>query len=246
MTSEISSRLLFEDEHLIAVNKIAGELVVADRWGLENKILLHRVGEYLRTHGHKKDATGRDLYAVHRLDRETSGVVLFAKHHEAHRLLSTMFESRQMEKRYWLWTCGCPDWQEKDVDLPLTRAKGKRGKGRSYVDTKSGKPSHTHFKRLQCYGDIAWLDAEPYTGRTHQIRVHAKECLLPLLNDTLYEPRPCPSHTFTRLSIKRIPLHAYQLGFTHPFTKQKITIHSPLDPELAELKHTLEQINRLI
>lgn len=242
MTTEISTRVLFEDDHIIAVNKIAGELVVADRWGLETHILLHRVGEYLRAKGHKIDDAGRDLYAVHRLDRETSGVVLFAKHHEAHRQLSTMFETRAMAKRYWLWTCGCPDWQEKDVELPLIRAKGKRGKGRSFVDTKNGKPSHTHFQRLHCYGDIAWLDAEPFTGRTHQIRVHAKECNLPLLNDKLYESHACSSPLLSRLTLTRIPLHAYQLGFIHPFTKQAVSIHAPLAVELAQLKRDLERL----
>lgn len=122
-------RILIEDEYLIAVHKLAGELVVADRFGLEKNILLHQVGEYLRSLGHLADSSGRDLYPVHRLDRETSGVVLFAKNEEAHRRLSQLFESREMEKLYWAFAVGSPAWDYCCAAIPLARAEGKKGRG---------------------------------------------------------------------------------------------------------------------
>lgn len=228
-----ASRILLEDAHLICVNKQAGELVVADRWGKENNILLHRVGAYLRAQGHQPDARGRDLFPVHRLDRDTSGVVIFAKHAQAHRALSQLFEGRAVRKLYWLLTSGCPAWTELTVDAPLSRKEGKRGRGRAFVDLENGKPAQTNFRVHRCFGDVAWLDAQPHTGRLHQIRLHAREAGFPLLYDPHYGIKDWQSTRFGVLDVQRVPLHARELAFVHPLTGDSVEAVAPLDTALT-------------
>jgi len=239
-------RILYEDSDLIVVNKVAGELVVSDRWKLEKRILLHAVGEYLREQGHQLDASGRDLYAVHRLDRDTSGAVVFAKHRESHRTLSRAFEERGVEKLYWLLTCGCPPWRQRQVDLPLSRREGKRGKGRGYVDLKHGKPAQTEFNVLRCFGDIAWLEAKPLTGRLHQIRLHAQAEGFPLLNDPHYAQADWRSqyHALALQDFKRIPLHARRLSFAHPSTQATVEIVAPLVDDIGPFMRGLAKRSR--
>jgi RluA family pseudouridine synthase len=235
------SRILFEDAHLICVDKHAGELVVADRWGKETRILLRQVGAWLRAQGHQADAKGRDIFPVHRLDRDTSGAVVFAKNAEAHRRLSKLFEGRDVSKVYWLLTSGCPAWQELTVDLPLSRLEGKRGRGRGIVDHVKGKPAQTAFRVLKRFHDIALLEARPHTGRLHQIRLHAREAGFPLLWDPHYGIRDWQSAHYGQLPLARVPLHARELRFTHPFTGRQVTCTAPLDPDLSELLAHLER-----
>lgn len=233
-------RILFEDPHLICVNKAAGELVVADRWGKETNILLHRVGAYLRAQGHQADALGRDLFPVHRLDRDTSGVVVFAKHAQAHRALSRLFEGREVRKLYWLFTSGCPPWSQLEVDVPLSRMEGKRGRGRGFVDRIKGKPAQTVFRVLKCFTDVGWLEALPHTGRLHQIRLHAKEAGIPLLYDPHYGIKDWQSGRYGSLVLDRVPLHAREIAFTHPLTDAALHICAPLDTVLTALLARLE------
>jgi RluA family pseudouridine synthase len=229
-------KILIEDEHLIAVNKSAGELVVADRWGKETNILLHRVGEYLRLQGHEKDSSGRDLYPVHRLDRETSGVVLFAKNQDAHRELSKMFEARAMEKVYWAFCFGSPEWDYCKSEIPLTRAEGKRGRGRALVDLAKGKPAETEFYVRQRYQEkAAWIEAHPFTGRLHQIRVHLKALGHPLLYDSQYGFEGIDAEKTVGFKILRTPLHARRLSFVHPFSKAEVNIEAPIENDMRAL-----------
>lgn len=236
MTVELKSRILIEDEHFIAVNKMAGELVVSDRWGKEKNILLHRVGDYLRESGHVQDSSGRDLYPVHRLDRETSGVVLFAKNQDAHRELSKMFEARDMSKIYWAFVWGGPAWDYCKADIPLTRAEGKRGRGRALVDLKKGKPAETEFYVRDRYLDRAtWIEAHPRTGRLHQIRVHLRALGHPLLHDEQYGFEGVNIEKSLGVNIQRTPLHARRISFVHPFTKAEVDISAPIDADMREL-----------
>lgn len=228
------TRILYQDDDLIAVNKPAGALVVADRWGKETNILLHQVGTFLRAHGHAVDASGRDLYPVHRLDRDTSGVVVFAKHRDAHRQLSRLFETREVDKLYWLIAGGCPPRSHFQVDAPLSRREGKRGRGRGYVDHAQGKPATTEFRVLQCFADVCWLAAHPITGRLHQVRLHAAEAGFPALVDPQYGRTSWISPRFGELTLPRVPLHARELTFTHPRTQQPLRIEAPLDAALRE------------
>ena len=236
-----SRRILIEDEHLIAVHKRAGELVVADRFGIEKKIILHELGEYLRAQGHQQDASGRDLYPVHRLDRETSGVVLFAKHEEAHRRLSKLFESREMEKMYWAFAAGSPPWDYSKVTIPLSRAEGKQGRGRALVDLQTGKPAETEFFVHERFQDICWMEAYPRTGRLHQIRVHLRAIGHPLIHDSAYGTEGWKSKEFPDLKLTRTPLHARFLRFIHPFTEKPVELSCPLDDDMRTLLNIMRK-----
>lgn len=236
----MESLLLTEDEHLIAVKKSAGELVVADRFGLEKNPLLHRLGAYLREKGHKPDETGRDLYPVHRLDRDTSGVVLFAKHHEAHRRLSKMFEGREVEKTYWTLACGEPVWDRAICTVPLSRAEGKKGRGRALVDLQKGKDAETSFTVRERLGHASWLEAKPLTGRLHQIRVHLRILGHPVMFDENYWDATWKTEILTLYPQQRLCLHARSVRFKHPFSGKAVEIECPMDPDMRELLQRLQ------
>lgn len=244
MRNQMETRILIEDEHLIAIRKNPGELVVSDRFGIEKNILLHQLGDYLREKGHKPDESGRDLYPVHRLDRDTSGIVLFAKHKEAHRELSILFENRKMQKTYWAFTAGIPVWDRMICEIPLSRAEGKRGRGRALIDLAKGKPAETEFLILERFGDIAWIEAKPHTGRLHQIRVHLKALGNPILWDKTYWDSNWKSQVFPDLSEISMPLHARALEFVHPFTKELVQIVSPMGEDLRTFVNFLKEFNK--
>jgi RluA family pseudouridine synthase len=235
--------ILFEDDDLIAVNKAAGELVVADRFGIEadDNILLRKLGAYLRTKGAKADEEGRDLFPVHRLDRDTSGIVVFAKNSDMHRALSRIFEERQAQKIYWAFCSGIPDWDWCEISLPLQRGEGKKGRGRALVHIRNGGEAITEFRLIERFGDISWLEATPATGRLHQIRVHARILGHALLCDRQYADLEWKSEFYPKLEVSRIPLHARKLSFTHPLTKQQIDIVCPVDDSMRGLLNELKQ-----
>lgn len=232
--------LLIEDEHLIAVRKSAGQLVVADRFGLEKNVLLHLLGAYLREKGHKPDATGRDLYPVHRLDRDTSGVVLFAKHQEAHRKLSMMFEGREVRKLYWTLACGSPVWSSSRCEVPLSRAEGKKGRGRALIDLQKGKEAITEFSVKERLGRVSWIEARPLTGRLHQIRVHMRILGHPILFDETYWDSTWKTEILSHYTAQRIPLHARSIGFKHPYSGKSVDIECPMDEDMRNFLQKLQ------
>lgn len=232
--------LLIEDKHLIAVRKSAGQLVVADRFGLEKNVLLHKLGAYLREKGHKPDETGRDLYPVHRLDRDTSGVVLFAKHHEAHRKLSMMFEGREVTKSYWTLVCGNPVWSFSKCEVPLNRAEGKKGRGRALVDLQKGKEAITEFSVKERLGRISWMEARPLTGRLHQIRLHMKILGHPILFDEAYWDSTWKTEILSYYPAQRIPLHARSISFKHPYSGKLLDIECPMDEDMRNFLQKLQ------
>lgn len=240
-------RILYEDEYIVAVNKHAGELVVTDRWKqeAESNILLNTVGKFLRKHGHQPDASGRDLYPVHRLDRDTSGVVLFAKHADAHREFGALFERREVEKIYWTFVTGDPAWDWCEMRLPLQRAAGKKGRGRALVHIKNGADAVTEFQVIERFADIAWLEARPRTGRLHQIRVHCQVLGHPLLADEQYGITGWRSEAYPELAVPRMPLHARFLRFQHPFTRAAVEISCPIDDELRAMLNALKAGGKL-
>ena len=166
------------------------------------------------------------IFIVHRLDKTTSGVMVFARTAEAHRNLNMQFETHEAKKIYRAIAEGNPNWNEKIAKHPLRVNVGH--KHRTMVDDKNGKPSETRFKILKRYPDHVLLEAELMTGRTHQIRVHAYALGHPLLGDVLY------SAPETNL-IARPALHAYSLTFMHPTTNERIsfTVPYPADFETA-------------
>lgn len=242
----MKNKLLYEDEFIVAVEKQAGQLVVKDRFGKEDlsNIVLYEVAKYLREGGHEPDEQGRDLFPLHRLDRDTSGIVIFAKEEEAHKTFSKLFASTQLSKTYWFFSAGVPDWDAAQLELPLKRAEGKKGRGRSLINVREGGKAQTDFEVKEIFGDIAWIEARPSTGKLHQIRVHANAIGAPLLNDKLYGDTDWQSEFLTDSPIERFPLHAKSLDFIHPISNQHIQISCGLPSDMRELLNTLKKMKK--
>jgi RluA family pseudouridine synthase len=198
--------ILFSDEHLLVLDKPAGLPVLPDGWEKDAPYLLKLL-----------EAEFGKIFIVHRLDKITSGVMVFARTPEAHRSLSLQFENREAKKIYHAILEGNPNWNEKIARFPLRTNVGH--KHRTVVDPKNGKPSETRFSVLKRYPAGARVEAQPMTGRTHQIRVHACALGHPLLGDILYGASP------TDL-IARPALHARTLTFLHPATAERLTFRA--------------------
>ena len=199
--------ILYSDEVVIILDKPAGLPVLPDGWEKDSNYLVKMLEEQF----------GK-IYIVHRLDKTTSGVMVFTRTAEAHRNLNMQFETHEAKKIYRAIAEGNPKWNEKIAKHPLRVDVGH--KHRTMVDDKNGKPSETRFKVIKRYPDQVLLEAELMTGRTHQIRVHAYALGHPLLGDILY------SAPETNL-IARPALHAYLLKFTHPTTNERISFTAP-------------------
>jgi RluA family pseudouridine synthase len=171
------------------------------------------------------------LWMVHRLDKETSGVLVLARSAEAHRALNTMFERHQVRKWYHAIAAGCPEWNEQSVRLPL-RPNGDR-RHRTVVDHSRGKPAVTHLCLLQRFSSASLIEAQPETGRTHQIRAHLAVLGLPLLGDALYGAPAMPE-----LPLDTLALHAFALELIHPESGQLVRFEAPYPPAFqAALNH---------
>jgi len=168
--------VLYEDADIIAVNKASGICVGGDRWDESQDRLDRLVGGILPPETR--------VFVVHRIDRDTSGLVVFAKNEAAHRRLSLAFEGRDIKKRYLAIVYGRPSWREIECDLPLVPNGNKQHM--TIIDKFRGKKSLTRFTFLAGAGNICVLEAFPETGRTHQIRVHAAALGCPVVCDSLY------------------------------------------------------------
>jgi|SRR5688572_14257835 len=184
-------KIIHKDEHILVIDKPAGLPVLPDGWEKGAPYLLKTL-----------EADHGKLWVVHRLDKTTSGVIVFARDAEIHRDLNIQFENHEAEKIYHAIMEGNPKWNEKIAKHPLRVNVGH--KHRTAVDDKNGKPSETRFKVLKRYQEVALVEAKPMTGRTHQIRVHAYALGHPLLGDRLYSAEETDI-------ISRPALHAYTL-----------------------------------
>lgn len=198
---------LYEDDQVLLINKPANLPVLPDGWDKDAPYLVKMLEEQYSK-----------IWVVHRIDKITSGIIIFALTAEAHRALNIQFEKHQVEKKYHAITVGVPGWTEKITKFPLRVNVGH--KHRTMVDNKHGVRSETRLKVLKRNQATALIEAIPMTGRTHQIRVHLYALGFPLLGDILYSAPETDR-------IARPALHAYSLSFTHPVTNELQTFNAP-------------------
>lgn len=219
--------ILWQDDAILAINKPAGMLSLPDGY---DQNAPHLRGILTPMYG--------PLWIVHRLDRDTSGVILLARSPEAHRSLNTQFEQHTIHKTYHALCLGEPNWQDKTVRLPLRTNVGHRH--RTAVDFKKGKPAVTHFKILKNFSGCALLEAHPETGRTHQIRAHLYALGLPIAADELYGGGERFEPAEGGPVLTRMALHAHQLTFIHPQTQQLLTLSAAYPADLTLLLAALK------
>ena len=229
----IPLRVVFEDEHLLVVDKPAG-LVVHPAAGnpdgtLVNALLHHCDGSLSGIGGVARPGI------VHRIDKDTSGLLVVAKTDVAHEGLAKQFAAHSIDRRYLAIVTGVPKAAEGTVDAPLARSSTNRKKI-SIVEEGRGKRAVTHWRRLQILRDAALVECRLETGRTHQVRVHMASLGHPLLGDPTYG-RSGKAHRdlLKELNFNRQALHATELGFTHPVTKNRLSFASGMPADMQEL-----------
>jgi RluA family pseudouridine synthase len=211
---------IFSDIEILVINKPAGIPVLPDGWDPNAPYLVDILEkEYGK------------LWVVHRLDKITSGVMVFTKTSEAHRILSIQFEHHEVQKKYRAICCNEPPWEEHTAKHPLRIDVGHNH--RSVVDNGKGMPAETHFRILKRYKRYCLIEALPRTGRTHQIRVHAYALGIPLLGDRLYN---APE---TKL-ISRPALHSNSLTFTHPESRERVTFCAEYPEDFSSALKAIE------
>ena len=248
---DIPLDILYEDDDLLVINKPAGLVVhpgAGNHDGTLVNALLYHCGDSLSGIGGV-----RRPGIVHRLDKETSGLMLVAKNDHAHQHLSEQLQSRSLSRTYWALTVGRPLPAEGTVDQPLDRHATNRLK---MAVRRGGRDARTHYRVMEGFGKrLALVECKLETGRTHQIRVHMDYIRCPLLGDPLYAPQltalkaalseaTCEDAD-ARARIVAFPrqaLHAKEIMFVHPTTEEDIAFESELPDDFAQLLSDLEEL----
>lgn len=231
--------LLHVDEDYVLVSKPSGLLSIQDRFqhDLPNlkQILQDEFGE---------------IYTVHRLDKETSGVIAFARNEQAHAHLNQQFADGQVRKIYWAFVEGTPPIEEGQIDMPILNDMPNSGR---MLTHKEGKEALTFFRLLENYGNISLLECFPQTGRTHQIRVHCHYLGCPLLVDPLYHQKDAfylssvkrgyryGKFEEERPLISRLTLHAKSIQFQQR-NGEELAVESSLPKDLRALHNQLKKL----
>jgi 23S rRNA pseudouridine1911/1915/1917 synthase len=214
---EVGVRVAYEDDYLLVVDKPAG-VVVHPSAGHRTGTLVHGMLK-LGAAGGDADRPG----IVHRLDRDTSGLLVVARSEEAHERLERLVRRRGLERTYLALVRGRPRSRAGRIEAPIGR--DRRDATRQSLATDRPRDAVTHFELIEQLDEYALLSVRLETGRTHQIRVHLAAIGLPVVGDSVYGvPDPALGRQF---------LHATRLAFTHPFTGERVEVESPLPPELA-------------
>lgn len=241
MKQQADYTVIYSDDDIVVLNKRSGLLVAADRYDADAPRLdLEAEKEFGK------------LFAVHRIDKDTSGIVIYARNENAHKNISMQFEKHEVKKIYHCLINGRPLWETLHVDLPLLPDGDARH--RTVVNKRLGKKSVTDFTVLGSTGPYTWIEARPLSGRTHQIRVHLAENKFSIVCDPLYSGNQKP----IRLSelkkhyngdtyeekplLSRLALHAYQITLTHPSTNEAVTFTAPYQKDMDSTRKQLAKI----
>jgi 23S rRNA pseudouridine955/2504/2580 synthase/23S rRNA pseudouridine1911/1915/1917 synthase len=240
MTVKLNEQIIFHDESFIAINKPSGLLTIPDREGKEislKGLLQERFNQ---------------VYTVHRLDRDTSGIVVFALNEQMHKHLSQQFEARETRKVYNGLVLGKPVQTEGVINEPIAEHPTRKG----YMTVwRKGKESITEYAVLESFRYFSWMEFRILTGRTHQIRVHMKHLGHPIVCDPLYgDGKPLfisqlkrdyklsQAHDEERPILSRLALHSAQLRFTG-IDGEVIDLEAPLP---KDLRATLNQLGKRV
>jgi 23S rRNA pseudouridine1911/1915/1917 synthase len=234
---DIPLTIVFEDEHLLVVEKPAGLVVHPAAGNLDGTLvnaLLHHCGGSLSGIG----GVARPGI-VHRIDKDTSGLLVVAKTDVAHEGLARQFAAHSVGRRYLAIVNGIPKASQGTVDAALARSAANRKKI-AIVEDKRGRRAVTHWQRLDVLNDAALVECRLETGRTHQVRVHMASIGHPLIGDPVYG-RSGRTHgkILKELQFQRQALHAAELEFTHPATRLRLSFASAMPPDMQELFNAL-------
>jgi 23S rRNA pseudouridine1911/1915/1917 synthase len=244
--------ILYEDDALIAVDKPPGMIVhpAKGHWeGTLASALAHHFGTLSSRGGPTRPGI------VHRLDRDTSGVIVVAKNDQAHDSLATQFQDRSVAKEYLAIVCGVPDRDQDVIDEPIGDHPKQREKKVIHRGDPNARPAVTFYEVVERFRGFALVIARPKTGRTHQIRLHLAHAGFPVLCDRLYGgraeiteleliPRDQLSHDRSnagRILLARQALHAQRLAVTHPTSGERLQFEAPLP---ADIEQTLVAMRR--
>ncbi len=237
--------ILYEDRSVLAIDKPPSWMLVPFSWQKTSRNLQAAITSSIAAGDYwARSRNVKFLRFVHRLDADTSGILLFAKSQGALDTYGDMFESRKMEKTYLAVASGVPKEPEWTCRLKLAQDPGHIG--RIKVDVRQGKESETHFRLLETrdHGSekISLIEARPVTGRTHQIRVHLAESQLPIVGDFMYGGKDLQVARVGRAEFP-IGLRAVELAYIDPFQKRRVQIKAPTERFLRE--HGFKPITKI-
>lgn len=214
--------IVYEDDYLLVVNKPRG-MVVHPSFGHCNGTLVHAMLGYLGEQGGFEDSERPGI--VHRLDKDTTGVILLAKDSKTQEVLSRQFSQRSVEKVYRALVEGVVKKEEDAIEGDIGRHPKERK--RMAIVRKGGRYSLSRYRVMDRFYDSSYLEIYPSTGRTHQIRVHLSSIGHPIVGDPVYSRK-------RRKGIDRPLLHAYRISFDHPATNRRIMIEAPIPDDIEE------------
>lgn len=246
----IPINIVFEDDDLLVINKQAGLVVhpaPGHRTGTLVNALLHHCGDTLSGIGGV-----RRPGIVHRLDKDTTGLIIVAKNDHAHHLLSAQLADRSLSRRYYAVVWGVPGLKKGTVNLPIARHSSNRQK--MAIAPRGGREAVTHYERLHVFRDsVSLIECKLETGRTHQVRVHMQASGHPLIGDPVYGQQVTASRALmkkdgfapeiieTLISFPRQALHARQISFIHPTLDEEMTFDATLPDDLNSIISILKQ-----
>lgn len=242
--------ILYEDPAIIVVNKPSGVLVTPDRWDRGLPTIQDMLREYLRK---KAEVEHPNIRVVHRLDKDTSGAIVLAKNVKAQAYLSRQFEEGEVSKTYCAIVQGSVPKEEGIINHPLMESPKNPG---TMVVHSSGKKSITLYRVIERFRAFTYVEAQPLTGRTHQVRVHFKAIGHPLAIDPLYgSSEPIFLSQFKKdykekdepekPVINRLPLHAFRISFREPTDEKTLVLEASMPKDFQRMLKYLKKYQAL-